>query len=38
MTWDVHTVVAMRPSEVSVLKETVVEMVDRFVADWRAVH
>ena len=38
MTWDVHTVIAMRPSEVSVLKETVLEMVDRFVADWRSVH
>jgi hypothetical protein len=33
-----HTVVAVRPSEMSVLKETVLEMVDRFVADWRAVH
>ena len=38
MTWDMHTVVAVRPSEMSVLKETVLEMVDRFVADWRAVH
>jgi hypothetical protein len=38
MTWDMHTVIAMRPSEVGVLRETVREMVDRFVADWRAVH
>ena len=38
MTWDMHTVVAVRSSDVSMLKGTVLEMVDRFVADWRAVH
>ena len=38
MTWDRHTVIAMRPTDMSLLKETVLEMVDGFIADWRAVH
>jgi hypothetical protein len=38
MTWDMHTVVAFRPPDVRELKATVLEMVDGFIADWRAVH
>ena len=29
---------AFRPAEASQVKDAIAEMVDRFVADWRAVH
>lgn len=38
MTWDAHTVVAMPNTEAGLLTGTVQEIVDGFIADWRAVH
>jgi hypothetical protein len=38
MTWDAHTVVAFAPAEAPEVKTAILEMVDRFVSDWRAVH
>lgn len=38
MTWDAHTVAAVRPKEGAQLRDLVLEMVGRFVDDWRAVN
>jgi len=38
MTWDAHTVLAFAPAEVPEVKAAIIEMVDVFVSDWRAVH
>ena len=38
VTWDVHTIVAFTPSEASEVRGAIGETVDRFIADWRAVH
>jgi len=38
MTWEQHTVAAATPADGSQLRDLVLEMVDHFVADWRAVH
>jgi hypothetical protein len=38
MTWDNHTVAAATEAEGAQVRDLVLEMVDRFVADWRAVH
>jgi hypothetical protein len=38
MTWDEHTVAAVTAAEGAQLRDLVLEMVDHFVADWRAVH
>ena len=38
MTWDDHTVAAITAAEGAQLRDLVLEMVDHFVADWRAVH
>jgi hypothetical protein len=38
MTWDAHTIVAFTPSEAPQVRTTILDMVDRFIADWRAVH
>lgn len=38
MTWDNHTVAAVTAADGAPLRDLVLEMVDHFVADWRAVH
>jgi hypothetical protein len=38
MTWDAHTVAAVRPREGAQLRDLVLEMVGRFVDDWRAAN
>jgi len=38
MTWDTHTIAAVMPGEGAHLRDLVLEMVGRFVDDWRAVH
>jgi hypothetical protein len=38
MTWDQHTVAAVTPADAAQLRDLVLEMIDRFIADWRAVH
>jgi hypothetical protein len=38
MTWDQHTVVAITSADAAQLRDLVLEMVDLFIADWRAVH
>lgn len=38
MTWDEHTVAAATSAEGAQLRDLVLEMVDHFVDDWRAVH
>ena len=38
MTWDAHTVAAVRPDEGAQLRDLVLEMVGRFVDDWRAAN
>jgi hypothetical protein len=38
MTWDTHTIAAVMPGEGAQLRDLVLEMVGRFVDDWRAVH
>jgi hypothetical protein len=38
MTWDQHTVAAATAAEGAQLRDLVLEMIDHFVADWRAVH
>jgi hypothetical protein len=38
MTWDQHTVVAVTSADAAQLRDLVFEMVDLFIADWRAVH
>ncbi len=38
MTWDQHTLAAATAADGAQLRDLVLEMIDRFVADWRAVH
>jgi hypothetical protein len=38
MTWDAHTIAAVGARDGAELRALVLEMVDRFVTDWRAVH
>ena len=38
MTWDQHTVAAATAADGAQLRDLVLEMIDHFVADWRAVH
>lgn len=38
MTWDQHTVAAATAADGAQLRDLVLEMIDQFVADWRAVH
>ena len=38
MTWDVHTIAAMKTGEGPLLRDLILEMVGQFVDDWRAVH
>jgi hypothetical protein len=38
MTWDAHTVAAVGPRDGMDLRDLVLEMVGRFVDDWRAVN
>lgn len=38
MTWDVHTIAAVKAGESALLRDLVLEMVGQFVDDWRAVH
>jgi hypothetical protein len=38
MTWDEHTVAGTTAGDGVQLRDLVLEMVDHFVADWRAVH
>jgi hypothetical protein len=38
MTWDAHTVAAVGPKDGAELRDLVLEMVGRFVEDWRAVN
>lgn len=38
MTWEHHTVAAATAAEGAQLRDLVLEMIDDFVADWRAVH
>ena len=38
MTWEEHTVTALGPDEGAQLRDLVLEMIDHFIADWRAVH
>lgn len=38
MTWDQHTVAAARAADGAQLRDLILEMIDHFVADWRAVH
>jgi hypothetical protein len=38
MTWDNHTVAAVAAADGAPLRDLVLEMVDHFVEDWRAVH
>jgi hypothetical protein len=38
MTWEHHTVAVASDAEGAALRDLILEMVDDFVADWRAVH
>jgi hypothetical protein len=38
MTWDQHTLAAATAADGAQLRDLVLEMIDHFVADWRAVH
>jgi hypothetical protein len=38
MTWDAHDVVGLVTADPGPLRDVVLEMIDRFTADWRAVH
>jgi hypothetical protein len=38
MTWDAHTIVAVPAARPDVLRDTIDDMTDGFVADWRAVR
>ena len=38
MTWEQHTVAAVTAADGAQLRDLVLEMIDHFVADWRAVH
>jgi hypothetical protein len=38
MTWDQHTVAAITSADAAQLRDLVLEMIDHFIADWRAVH
>ena len=38
MTWDQHTVAAVTPADAARLRDLVLEMIDHFIEDWRAVH
>jgi len=38
MTWDVHTIAAVKAGESAPLRDLVLEMVGQFVDDWRKVH
>jgi hypothetical protein len=38
MTWDAHTVVVAKISEVVRVRETIQEYVEQFIRDWMAVH
>jgi hypothetical protein len=38
MTWDQHTVVAVTAADGAQLRDLILEMIDHFIADWRAVH
>jgi hypothetical protein len=38
MTWDQHTVAAATAADGAQLRDLILEMVDHFVADWRAAH
>jgi hypothetical protein len=38
MTWDAHDVFGLAASQAPLLKAAILEMVDRFIADWRHVH
>ena len=38
MTWEHHTVAVATDAQRAELRDLVLEMVDQFVADWRAVH
>ena len=38
MTWEEHTLAAVSAADGAQLRDLVLEMIDHFVADWRAVH
>jgi hypothetical protein len=38
MTWDQHTVAAVTAEDGAQLRDLVLEMIDHFITDWRAVH
>jgi hypothetical protein len=38
MTWEEHTVAAVTAADGAQLRDLVLEMIDHFIADWRAVH
>jgi hypothetical protein len=38
MTWDEHTVAVVTAADGAQLRDLVLEMIDHFIADWRAVH
>jgi len=38
MTWEEHTVAAVTAAEGAQLPDLILEMIDHFIADWRAVH
>lgn len=38
VTWDLHTLVAVRPTDAAALTRTIEEMADRLAKDWSAVH
>ena len=38
MTWENHTVAVATDTDGAALRDLILEMVDHFVADWRAVH
>jgi hypothetical protein len=38
MTWDAHNVVGLTGTDVRLLREAILGMVDDFITDWRAVH
>jgi hypothetical protein len=38
MTWDAHTVVVAKLSELPRVRDTIQEYVDQFIRDWMAVH
>jgi len=38
MTWEEHTVAAVTAGDGAQLRDLVLEMIDHFIADWRAVH